>query len=100
MKTFKGLYTITKVNENGTIKLKTKHAKHDQLVNQNQLVKYKQAESEPKMESQKETEPINDSEKVNVEHSAKRAYIKILYPVREDDGPMTRSKKIKCWKCK
>ena len=81
--TFKGPYIITKVNENGTIKMKTKYAKHDQLVNQNQLVKYKQPAVEPKMEFEnenKEDQPV------------KRAYIKKVYPGREDGGPVTRSK--------
>ena len=39
--TYKGQYKITKVNDNGTVTMKTKCARHDQLVNQNQLVKYK-----------------------------------------------------------
>ena len=46
--TFKGPYQITKVNENGMVKMKTKFGKHEQLVNQNLLVKYKQARQEEK----------------------------------------------------
>ena len=64
-------------------------------MNRNQLVKYKQAEVEPKMESQEETELINDSEKENVEQPVKRADIEKVYPGREDGGPLTRSKKQK-----
>ena len=72
------------MNENGTIRMRAKYAKHDQLVNQNQLVKYKQAEIEPKMESLKEKE--------NVEHPVKRSYIKKVYPGRGDGGTVRRSK--------
>ncbi len=35
---------VTKVNDNGTIRIKTKYGQHEQLINQNQLVKYKQPE--------------------------------------------------------
>ena len=37
---FKGPFIVVKVNENGTVKIKTKYAKNYQLVNQNLLVKY------------------------------------------------------------
>jgi hypothetical protein len=81
--TFKGPFIVTKVNENGTIKIKTKYGQHDQLVNQNQLVKYIQ----PKVKI--ESAPENkDSE----EGPRKRAYKKKEYPGREDGGPVTRSK--------
>ena len=81
--TFKGPFIVTKVNENGTIKIKTKYGQHDQLVNQNQLVKYIQ----PKVVI--ESAPEN---KDNEEGSSKRAYKKKEYPGREDGGPVTRSK--------
>ena len=38
-KTFNGPFIVTKLNENGMVKIRTKYAKHDQLVNQNLLVK-------------------------------------------------------------
>ena len=41
--TFKGPYILEKGNDNGTVKIKIKYAKHDQLVNQNLLFKYKQS---------------------------------------------------------
>jgi hypothetical protein len=56
--TFKGPFVVTKVNDNGTIKMKTKYDQHEQLVNQNQLVKYKQPEeitkTAPKIEKEEE----------------------------------------------
>ena len=58
--TFKGPYTVSKVNPNGTIRIKTKCAKHDQLVNQNLLIKYnlrKEEEEEQKKEQQNKEEP-------------------------------------------
>jgi hypothetical protein len=81
--TFKGPFVVTKVNDNGTIKMKTKYGQHEQLVNQNQLVKYKQPEEI--------TKPALDIEKEK-ENTTKRAYNKKLYPGREDGGPVTRSK--------
>ena len=35
---FKDPFKVVKVNENGTVKIKTKYAKHDQFVHQNLLV--------------------------------------------------------------
>jgi hypothetical protein len=81
--TFKGPFVITKVNDNGTIKIRTKYGQHEQLVNQNQLVKYEQPENitKPAPEKEKEEEP-----------KVKRTYQKKVYPGREDGGPITRSK--------
>jgi hypothetical protein len=81
--TFKGPFVVTKVNNNGTIKMKTKYGQHEQLVNQNQLVKYKQTEeiTKPAPEIENEEDP-----------TMKRAYKKKIYPGREDGGPVTRSK--------
>ena len=64
--TFQGPYIITKVNKNGTIKMKTKFAKYDQFVNQNQLVKYKQPAIETKIESETEynEHPVNRVESI------------------------------------
>ena len=41
-KTFKGPFIVVKLNEKDTVKIKTKYGEHDQLLNQNLLVKYKQ----------------------------------------------------------
>ena len=89
--TFQGPFIITKVNENGTIKMRTKYAKHDQLVNQNQLVKYKQPEIEKKLKTEEESieHPI---EKEIIERPVKRSCNKKVYPVRENGSPVTRSK--------
>ena len=38
--TFKGPFRVTWVNENGTVLIRSKTAKHDNLVNANLLVKY------------------------------------------------------------
>ena len=60
--------------------MKTKYAKHDQLVNQNQLVKYKNTINESKIESEKvkiESEKAKiESENINSEHPVKRPYTK------------------------
>ena len=72
--TFKGPYITTTVNENGTIRMnENKHARQDQLVNQNQLVKYKLKKL---------------SKKLNL----KRAYNKRVFHGREDGGPVTKRK--------
>ena len=81
--TFKGPFIVTKVNENGTLKIKTKYGQHDQLVNQNQLVKYKQPTVETK---------VAPENKNNEESPVKRSYKKKEYLGREDGGPVTRSK--------
>ena len=54
--TFKGPFIVLKVNENSAVKIKTKYAKHNQLVNQNLLVKYKQQNEQqnPEKEQKKE----------------------------------------------
>ena len=38
--TFKGPFRVTQVNENGTVLIRGRSAKHDNLVNNNLLVKY------------------------------------------------------------
>ena len=85
--TFKGPYTVSKVNENGTIRIKTKCAKHDQLVNQNLLIKYN---------LRKEDEEEQKEEQQNKEETAippvKRTYKKRIFESREDGGPTTRSR--------
>jgi hypothetical protein len=63
--------------------MKTKYGQHEQLVNQNQLVKYKQLGEITKPAPEIETE---------VEHTVKRAHKKKVYQGREDGGPVTRSK--------
>ncbi len=57
--TFKGPFVVTKINDKGTIRIKTKYGQHEQLINQNQLVKYKQPEEITKTawEIQNEEEP-------------------------------------------
>ena len=89
--TFKGPYQITKVNENGTIKIKTKFGKHEQLVNQNLLVKYKQARPE---EKEKATQG-NEAEILTGNPENKRKYQKRTFPSREDGGPITRAQAAK-----
>ena len=53
--TFTGPYVITKVNDNGIIKMRAKYSKPDQLVKQNQFVKYKKSAIELKIETEKES---------------------------------------------
>ena len=62
--------------------METKYAKHDQLVNQNQLVKYKQPAIEPKIESEKE----------KIENPVQRSCIKKMNPRREDGGQVKETK--------
>ena len=85
--TYKGPYQITKVNENGTVRMRTKCAKHDQLVNQNLLVKYKKPIPEEKLPEQEK-----NSENEQPEVSPKRKYSKRIFEGREDGGPKTRSR--------
>ena len=92
--TFKGPYTVSKVNENGTVRIRTKCAKHDQLVNQNLLIKYTKREEkqpEPK-EEQKAIQKTKEEEGISSENPTKRSYNKRFFPGREDGGPTTRSK--------
>jgi hypothetical protein len=74
---------VTKVNDNGTIRIKTKYGLHEQLINQNQLVKYKRPEEITKADPEVKNEE---------EPTMKRTYKKKVYPGREDGGPVTRSK--------
>ena len=95
--TFKGLFIVIKVNKNSTVKIKTKYAKHDQLVNQNLLVKYKQqqlqqtkgSETEQKSKTTPESETEQKKDVVLI-----RTYNKRICEGREDGGPVTRSKKL------
>ena len=61
-KTFKGPFIVVKVNEYGIVKIKTQCAKHDQLVNQNLLVKHKQQKSEPTVGPQPKEVPDKEHE--------------------------------------
>ena len=85
---FKCPFIVVKVNENGTVKIKTKYAKHDQLVNQNLLVKYKQQKSQPTVVSIK-----NEQNEPNFTPT-KRILNKPIFEEREDGGPVTRLKKL------
>ena len=75
------------MNENGTVRMKTKCAKHDQLVNQNLLVKYKKPISQETLPKE-EAKPKAEEQ----EEQPKRKYAKRIFEGREDGGPKTRSK--------
>ena len=94
--TFKGPFIITKVNENGTIKIKTKFGKHEQLVNQNLLVKYKQERPEEKEKATQESENIpGHEENIPAGNLATKKNQKRIFPKREDGGPITRAQAAK-----
>jgi hypothetical protein len=46
VETFKGTNVITKIFDNGTVQIRTKYEKHDQIVNQILLVKYRKLEND------------------------------------------------------
>ena len=89
VQTFKGPNIVIKGNENGTVKIKTKYAKHDLLINQTSLVKYKQPAPEPTVTP--EIEHKKQSEQIWI--PAKRTYTKCIFEGREDGSPIAGSKK-------
>jgi hypothetical protein len=62
-KTFKGPFQVKKVHENGTVLIRNKNARNDNLVNANMLVKYNQPGNENETETSNTSNPENSDDK-------------------------------------
>ena len=104
-RSFKGPFIITRVHENGTALIRSKSAKHDNLVNTNLLVKYNRPgdEKEKAKEIAIENESSADEEEQNDQRETietpKRKYNKRIVENRPDGGPNYKKQKSNHLKC-